>query len=436
MTAERRQRLWDIGLVFLLALGLRLGLALALPADDSVFWDQPYWTYAKNFAEGRGFWMPNPYGAEVGLDRAYAFRPPLFPFLWGCVWNATDGAFLPIRATFAVISALACVLAYLAGRELTGRRSAALLGGILCALYPPLVWHGVQLMTEPLFIFLTVACLYLLLLHRRTARWRWLVLAGLAAGLATLTRSVFVGFVPFIAVWLWWIHRCSWRGVWRAAVLGAIVLAVMAPWIIRNAIVLRAFVPTTTDAGHGFYVANNPRALDDRREFWIPEDWSFLLKPGEQSVGEVEAARRLMKITRTYLWAHPGDAARLMARRFITLWRFYPHAEFVGQRQALAYALSYIPIFPFILLGLWLAHRAAGERLGNLILVDAWILYTTAVHVVFLAMMRYREPLMPFLLAFGALGLLVVFQRVFKRRADGSSTGARSPASAPSGPTT
>ena len=42
----------------------------------------------------------------------------------------------------------------------------------------------------------------------------------------------------------------------------------------------------------------------------------------------------------------------------------------------------------------------------NLLLVDGLILYTTAIHTVFLAMIRYREPLMPFLLVFAAMGIM------------------------------
>jgi hypothetical protein len=59
-----------------------------------------------------------------------------------------------------------------------------------------------------------------------------------------------------------------------------------------------------------------------------------------------------------------------------------------------------------ILFGLWRAHRRREAEAMNLLLVDGLILYTTAIHTVFLAMLRYREPLMPFLLVFAAMGIL------------------------------
>lgn len=417
---EARRRWTDLGVIFAVALALRLTLALMQPADDSVFWDQPYRIYAQNYAAGNGFWMPNPYDdPSLGFDRAYAFRPPLFPFLWGCVYNATGGAYAPVRAVFALLGALTCVLAYLLALELTGRRAVALIGGLLCAVYPPLIWHSVHLMTEPMFIFLSAASVYALVLLARTGAWRWLVLGGIAAGLATLTRSVMAGFLPFMVAWVWWVAGRGRRAWGMAAVFTGVVTLVMLPWIIRNATVFHAFVPTTTDAGHGFYVANNSRSLVDPRGFYIPSDWSFVKTQPDEKLNELEMNRRLMRAAREYLVAHPGEAAELMARRFMTLWRFWPNPEFVSGKHVLLYALCYLPLFPFMLAGLWWLHRGAGKALPGVLLVDGLILYTTAIHTVILAMLRYREPLMPFLIPCAALGAVVLWERR-RRRAPGA----------------
>jgi hypothetical protein len=215
-----------------------------------------------------------------------------------------------------------------------------------------------------------------------------------------------IGFLPLLAIWIWWVRLKIGRAWSGAALFCAVVLATLAPWIVRNAMVFHEFVPATTDAGHGFYVANNERSLDDPDGFYIPKDWSFMLKPGETSIGEVEASRRLMRIAGDYLLSHPGVALRLMARRFAALWKFYPNAGYVGRTQVLVYALAYVPLFPFMLFGLWRAHRRREAERMDLLLVDGLILYTTAIHTVFLAMLRYREPLMPFLLVFAAMGIL------------------------------
>jgi 4-amino-4-deoxy-L-arabinose transferase-like glycosyltransferase len=273
-------------------------------------------------------------------------------------------------------------------------------------------------MTEPMFIFLSLAAVYALVRLARTGAWRWAALGGAAAGLATLTRSVLAGFLPVMALWVWWACGRGRRAWGMAALFTAVVTLAMLPWIVRNAVVLRAFVPTTTDAGHGFYVANNARSLADPRGFHIPADWSFVKTSPEERLDEVEMNRRLMRTARDYLLEHPGEAARLMARRFLTLWRFYPNPEFVSRSHALLYALAYAPLFPFMLMGLWRLHREAGAAWPGVLLMDALILYTTAIHTVFLAMLRYREPLMPLLLPCAALGILTAWTALRARRTE------------------
>jgi len=424
-----RTRWWVLLAVFILALGARLELVRRLPSNDTVFEDRPYREYAQNLAAGRGFWMPNPYGKELGIDRVYAFRSPLFPLLWGCVYNVTRGAYWPIRTAHAVLGALACLIAVFIAREIAPGRRGAILAGLLCALYPPLIWHSVHLMTEPLFIFFSAMCIYALLRFRRTARWRWLLLAGLAAGLGALSRSMLVGFLPVMALWLWWVCGRGKKAILRAAVFTAVVTLVMAPWIIRNALLLHAFVPTTTDAGHGIYVANNERSLADPRGFHKPHDWGFLLQPGEERISEVEAYRRLTRLGQRYLLGHPTVAARLMANRFVTFWRFYPNPRFItDRRKIVVYAGSYVPLFLLMLPGVWLLHRRAGERLPALLLVDLLVGYTVVIHTAVLAMLRYRVPLMPFLLIFSAAAIAWLWEKA----APGIS-GARAPEGADGG---
>ena len=51
----------------------------------------------------------------------------------------------------------------------------------------------------------------------------------------------------------------------------------------------------------------------------------------------------------------------------------------------------------------------------DLLLVEGLILYTTAIHTVFLAMLRYREPLMPFLLVFAAMGIVCAVEALRRK---------------------
>jgi 4-amino-4-deoxy-L-arabinose transferase-like glycosyltransferase len=405
-------RQWFI-IIFALALIIRMAFALSLPADDNVFADESYERYATHFANGDGFGMDNPYKG-VGPERVHAFRPPLFPFLWGCVYKLTNGTYAPIRAAHALLGALTCILAMLVAKELVPKRRVVIWTGLLCALYPPLVWHSVHLMTEPLFIFLSILSLYALIRMARTHRWRWLILAGMAAGLGTLSRSMMTGFLPLMAFWVWWISGISWKGLGRAAAFTAVVTLVMLPWIVRNAFVFGEFLPTTTDAGHGAYVANNPEVLatpeNTARGFVIPESWEGLV---DENDSELECQRKLLQKARDYLRSNPRAAVELIARRFITFWRFYPNPTYISRKHVLIYACSYIPVFLLMLPGAWLVgRRYAGRSKGSFALIVAWVAYTCGIHALILAMMRYRVPLMPLLLILAATTLCALQDRM------------------------
>ena len=91
----------------------------------------------------------------------------------------------------------------------------------------------------------------------------------------------------------------------------------------------------------------------------------------------------------------------------------------------MVYALAYIPLFPLMLFGLWRAHRRREAERMDLLLVDGLILYTTAIHTVFLAMLRYREPLMLFLLVFAAMGILCAVESLRGKHGRKSVSGSR-----------
>ncbi len=410
-----RHRAMAMAAIFLLALVARTALVATYDPTDMHFSDKSYIQYAKNLHDKHEFFMEGPYGV-AGPDKVYAFRPPLFPFVWGLLYGVTRGSYVPMWFGFAVLSSIGCVLIYRVGLRLFPDERAAAIGGLICAVYPPLIYFGVNLVTEPFFIFLSVLTMLFLFRAWDSGHKLDAGLAGVWFGLGMLSRSVLIGFAPVIAIWLlfrpveMYERNGKLRANWALAACfaGALVLT-LTPWVVRNALVLDSFVVSTTDGGHGFYVANNSQSLRDPRGFYMPGDWRFVLRPGEKQIGEVEMQRRLTAEALHYSTTHPGEWLRLVARRAVWFWRPWPHEEFVGGKQTVVYALSFLPLVPFILIGLVLAHARRRNYLGKYLLIDFLILYTWAIHSVILATLRYREPLMPFLILFAGLAISSLF---------------------------
>ena len=107
------------------------------------------------------------------------------------------------------------------------------------------------LYSETLFTTLLLASLWLLHRHPEGAGRRDCVLAGVLFGLAALTRSAALYFLPLWLAWLIWLeHRgdpasagrraaVSWR---RALVVTSVALATVLPWTLRNAVSYRDFL--------------------------------------------------------------------------------------------------------------------------------------------------------------------------------------------------
>jgi hypothetical protein len=83
--------------------------------------------------------------------------------------------------------------------------------------------------------------------------------AGVLFGLAALTRELALYLAPIAALWLlrpasgW---RPSPRALGRAAALLLTVVACVAPWTLRNAIVFKAFIPVSTMGGLNLWQGN------------------------------------------------------------------------------------------------------------------------------------------------------------------------------------
>ena len=130
-----------------------------------------------------------------------------------------------INLLSAVMAALTVAGVYLAGRLLTGRRLAALVGALALAVAPTF-WSQAVIaeVYTPGAAFLVAVLLGLLLwdVHRRP---RDLFIAGIMGGLGLGVHLSVALLAPAAGVFLfisWWRGRASGRAVWRPALLGAL----------------------------------------------------------------------------------------------------------------------------------------------------------------------------------------------------------------------
>jgi len=200
------------------AVAVRLAYLVAFAREYSPRRDADhYQTIASAFAHGDGISAPFPFT----YVHPTAFRPPLYPAMLGAVYWVT-GIHVGVGQLLNVaLGATVVVLAAMLGAHIAGYR-AGVAAGIAVGVYPPLLANDVVLLSEPLSLALLLAMI--LLLVRGRPAW-----AGAACGLLVLTRPSAQLLVVMVAAWLVW--RAGWR---PAARFGVVSLVVVAPWVVRN----------------------------------------------------------------------------------------------------------------------------------------------------------------------------------------------------------
>lgn len=212
---NRTERLLLVG-----CMALALALHLFWVRGPRVVWgDEPFYLWlGRNWLTGQGYQF-------LGFTDVH--HPPLYPLLSGLVYLVVGNLEAASNVLYVIFGTLLVLPLAGLGRRLYGPR-VGLLAGLLAALYPPLTaavpWWGT--MTEPPFYFFVALGLWAAVasLGRvdaeaaagddAAASPAWWGLAGLAFGLAYLTRPEGIWYVPAVGAALLlvaWLRRTALR---------------------------------------------------------------------------------------------------------------------------------------------------------------------------------------------------------------------------------
>jgi len=216
---ELRRLVWPLGLIWLLALTVRL----ILSQTDRVVWgDEPFYLWlGRNWITGKGY-------AFVG--RPDVHHGPLFPWLAGLLYLVTGDMALSSEVLYIVFGSLLVWPVYAIGKGVYGRR-VGLIAAALVAVFPALtasVLHWGS-MTEPIYMFWVYLGLWagLVIGFAPASAPLWAYpLAGLSFGLAYLTRPEAIGYWVIAGVFV--VLLRAFRRAWGGRFLGRMALYVAA----------------------------------------------------------------------------------------------------------------------------------------------------------------------------------------------------------------
>ncbi|HEX2015890.1 MAG TPA: glycosyltransferase family 39 protein [Solirubrobacteraceae bacterium] len=402
---DRRER-WLLVAAVAVGLAVRLAYVFATRhvalAGDELEYDSE----GVLIAHGHLFWTNLPYG----ILHAGAWKPPGYP-AWVGFWYALVGhhPFI-VRLAQVPLGAITIGLSWLLARRLFGPR-VAVVAAFTVALYP-LAWQYEELLySEAIATPLTLGVL-IVILTGAPSRRRALT-CGVLLGLLLLVRpsSVFLIAGALVA----WSLAAGWRrGVALSAVATAVALLVVAPWTVRNAVVLHGFVPVALADAAAYGTFNAQSAHDPVWPYaWRPDPPSVadLFNPAHP-LSDIDLHARLQDRALSYISAHPGSLPQAFFWNGLSrLWdvrhrsRSLFEVPFEGRSRfvtGLGLDIYYL-LLPLALLGLWRARHRRALVFGVLaVALGASIVFTADSGT------RYRatlEPLIAVLASGGVMGV-------------------------------
>jgi 4-amino-4-deoxy-L-arabinose transferase-like glycosyltransferase len=363
-----------------LALGaivVRLAYLVAFARDyKPVSDDHHYQTIATAFADGNGI------SAEFPFTYLHptAFRPPLYPALLGAVYWVTGVRVGAGQLLNVALGAVVVVLAALLGAHIAGRRG-AVAAGVAVAVYPPLLANDVVLLSEPLSLALLLGMILLLVQYRPA----W---AGVTCGLLVLTRPSAQLLVVVIVAWLVW--RVGWRGAVR---FGVLTVVIVAPWIVRNWVLVGSPVAVTSN-GFNFVSTYSEEAQASKGFANAVFDERFSrINLDNRSEVELDDAYRRYAVD-----AIRNDRTiplRVLRHNLLQYFELRPSENESAEQddgRNITFRNVTLPLFYVVtvagVFGIWRARRRRG---AELLLIQA--AYFTMASLLFISVPRLRAPL-------------------------------------------
>lgn len=391
----------------------------------------PFWRHLMLDAEwydrmARHFLEEPPAAAE----QAY-FRGPLYPALLAGIYAVFGaGPFAP--RMFQMMLGLALVLVCWAIARRTHGDRVAMLTAWLAATYGMFIYFEGEILAAAVATFLVAAGTALLLEGdvRPEADGRGLLLrfagGGLALGLASVTHAVTMVLVPVAIVWA--CLRARRRFFSAAAVLAGALLPIGVVTA-GNARRTGELFPVAAQGGINFYIGNNPSAdgksalapgfPEPEQTLAVADGYRDNVAVAAETLAERALGRELTVAGVDRYWyrqglewirSHPRDAAVLYLRKVVFFWNGFEipnNRDFRDQARRFTpilqgFLVQYAILLPFALFGLL---RGGGDRRARGLLVAFLAAWTVSVCAFFVCT-RFRLPAVPWVLPFGAAGVL------------------------------
>jgi hypothetical protein len=384
-------------LALIVAGGIALRFFAVLYVAHTPYSDElAYRSMALNLISGRGIID------HMGNHAMYNVGYSLFVLSPGFL-IAGNNLFL-VRILNILLGGIAIILCYGIAKESGAGKIGRVLAAAFWAFYIPANVYAVYLAKENLMIPLMLLVLWFSVRLVRNPSYLMAAGCGISLGFLALTGNSGLVLIFVVALAVFFSKVEFGKKLSLVLLIMVSMLAIASPWVIRNWSVLGSPV-LNTNFGFNLYLGNNPSATG---EFVSISDtpqggvWDEL-----RSHSEIVASEALRNEALAWIKENPDKFLDLAWRKAGYFWMPPVHQVESEQSNVEALARTIWVIQFFLLIGAATGTIFCSKLRQNNAVRMMWLAvvgYTT-VHMLFYVIVRYREPIMPFLCIMAALAI-------------------------------
>lgn len=337
-------------------------------------------------------------------------RGPLYPMaVAGILALSPDAWPYNVQIVQDLMCGLTCVLTFLIGRNLFSVR-AGLIAGMLCAIYPLLVWYSARIWIETMTILIFTAFLLVSLHFMDRPSLKNGALLGLLTGLLSLSKGTFLPFVVLVPLYFAVFRRQA--GFLRIALIPLVASLTILPWTIRNWRLTGHVIPVHGNLGFNVrigdvYTAHAPEVHYNFLPLWFRHTAEakviFDQARAEGDPGwlaEIKVDQGLMALS---LQTYKSSPLFLVKKMFVNAIGFWMLSE--SKSKSIISGLMNLPLLAGFAIGIFRLFR--GGRMTpalTLPLVLIGVYYLS--HLPFLGFLRYCSIIIPMMIVYAVGGFM------------------------------
>lgn len=438
---HRLSRFWVILLLIMIAgfAGRIVSMALWAPTTTrDLGGDAVYYHEAANLlADGKGFIDPYRYifgGREVvtlddgrvvevvtpvGHIEPTAGHPPAYVVYLGAFSSVGLRSIAAHQVASILLGTASIVLAGILGRSWRNERT-GLIAAFLTAVYANIWINDLVVMSETAAIFFTFLTTIFGLRFFRTPSRMNAALFAVAGAFAALSRAELLLFLPIVAAWALWKAPIPWKErIIRYGIAGVVCCAVLAPWVVRNNMVMEEPITLSDGTGTVMVQANcDDTYYGTHLGYWSlrcgnPQPYG----PNGELLDESQRDVVVRERATEYISNHTKRLVTVVVpARVARMWGFYQPLEQVrldiGEGRPSIPAklgfVQYVALAALALVGAVIQWR----RKQPVLVVGLWALLATFTAATAFGTTRYRTAAEVSIVMFAAITLEYVWARV------------------------